>query len=95
MATKSYDHAVIYNGEFYPANTPIVVEDEEQKAAAPAEGEKENDGKGVTTAPDENTDGENKDAAPAEGEKEAEEKAVKANANKRTGRKPKAANTTD
>lgn len=23
MATKIFDHAVIYNGVFYPANTPI------------------------------------------------------------------------
>lgn len=28
MATKTYDHAVIYNGKFYPANTPIKVKEE-------------------------------------------------------------------
>ena len=26
--TKVYDHAVIYNGVFYPANTPIEVKEE-------------------------------------------------------------------
>ena len=31
MATKTYSHAVIYNGKFYPANTPIKVKDEPVK----------------------------------------------------------------
>lgn len=26
--TKVYDHAVIYNGVYYPANTPIEVKEE-------------------------------------------------------------------
>ena len=27
MAIKTYNHAVIYNGTFYPANSPIEVEE--------------------------------------------------------------------
>lgn len=30
--TKVYDHAVIYNGVLYPANTPIEVKEEKPKA---------------------------------------------------------------
>lgn len=30
---KIYDHAVIYNGIFYPANTPIEVKDEKPVVA--------------------------------------------------------------
>ncbi len=75
MATKSYDHAVIYNGEFYPANTPIVVEND-------------------VTTPEQANEGET-DVTIPEQANEGAEKAVKANANKRTGRKPKTANTTD
>jgi hypothetical protein len=30
---KTYDHAVIYNGVFYPANTPIDVEEEKAETA--------------------------------------------------------------
>lgn len=68
MATKTYDHAVIYNGKFYPANTPVpVAETTEEKV----------DISDTETVAEEAT----------------EEKAVKQNANKRTGRKPKAANT--
>lgn len=39
MACLSYDHAVIYNGVFYPANTPIPVTEEatEEKAVTPEE----------------------------------------------------------
>lgn len=67
MATKSYDHAVIYNGKFYPANTPVPVAE-------------------VTEEKVDNSDTETVAEV-------TEEKAVKQNANKRTGRKPKAANT--
>lgn len=28
MATKTYDHAVIWNGKIIPANTPIEVEEQ-------------------------------------------------------------------
>lgn len=28
MAKKTFDHAVIYNGKFYPANTPIDVKED-------------------------------------------------------------------
>lgn len=27
MAYKTFDHAVIYDGKFYPANTPVKVKD--------------------------------------------------------------------
>lgn len=69
MATKSYDHAVIYNGKFYPANTPVPVAEE---------------------ATEEKVDISDTEAV---AEEATEEKAVKQNANKRTGRKSKAANT--
>ena len=32
--TKTYPHAVIYNGVFYPANTPIEVVEKKQETAA-------------------------------------------------------------
>lgn len=32
--TKVYDHAVIYNGVLYPANTPIEVKEEKAKTEA-------------------------------------------------------------
>lgn len=31
MASKKFDHAVIYDGVFYYANTPIKVKDENEK----------------------------------------------------------------
>jgi hypothetical protein len=31
--TKTYDHAVIYGGKFYPANTPIEVKEEKPVVA--------------------------------------------------------------
>lgn len=30
MTTKTFPHAVIYKGVFYPANTPIKVQDEQK-----------------------------------------------------------------
>lgn len=32
MAIKKFDYAVIYNGKFYPANTPIEVKEPKKKA---------------------------------------------------------------
>ena len=32
MATKTFKHAVIYNGQFYPANTPVQVKDKPEKS---------------------------------------------------------------
>ena len=40
MAKITFDHAVIYNGTFYPPNTEIEVK-EPKKAAEPKEPEKE------------------------------------------------------
>ena len=40
MAKIKFDHAAIYNGELYPANTEIEVK-EPKKAAEPKEPEKE------------------------------------------------------
>ena len=28
MAKKTFDHAVIFNGKFYPANTPIEIKED-------------------------------------------------------------------
>lgn len=39
MATKVFDHAVIFNGVFYDANTPIEVE-EPEKDKEPTEAKK-------------------------------------------------------
>ncbi len=78
---KKYDYAVIYNGVFYPADTPIPVKSEEKKTAAPVEDEKAADGKAETPEAE---------AAPVEDEKKAEKKAVKTNANKGKGAKSKA-----
>lgn len=46
MAKKTFDHAVIYGGVFYPANTPIEIKDKKK-----SEGKKQTetpDGKEVT-----------------------------------------------
>lgn len=46
--TKVYDHAVIYDGVFYPANTPIEVKETTEKVAETPKKKKggvKNDGK--------------------------------------------------
>lgn len=35
MAIKTFSHAVVYNGKFYPANTPIKVRDVKSETPAP------------------------------------------------------------
>lgn len=75
--TKIFDHAVIYNGVFYPANTPI-----------PAVKEKTSE-TDVETPATEGADGKTEETVAPETEQEAGEKAGKANANKGKGRKPK------
>lgn len=37
MATKKFPYAVVYNGKFYPANTPIVDETEVKETSTPTE----------------------------------------------------------
>lgn len=43
MEIKTFDHAVIYNGTFYPANTPIKVADKEKEETPVKKGVKQND----------------------------------------------------
>ncbi len=40
MATKIYSHAVIFNGEFIPANTPIEVKEERSEVTDEVKEEK-------------------------------------------------------
>lgn len=42
METKTFTHAVIYNGVFYPANTPIKIKEEVKEEVKPR-GRKKND----------------------------------------------------
>ena len=70
---KKFAHAVIYNGKYYPANTPVPMEDEkpEAQAEAPEPEKVENDAE-----------------QKAQAEAPEPEKVTK-NGRKRTGRKPK------
>lgn len=43
--SKVYDHAVIYNGVFYPANTPIEVEEPKKSEKPEKKGGVKNDRK--------------------------------------------------
>ena len=45
---KTYDYAVIYNGKFYPANTPIEVKEEKvETPKKPQKGGVKNDSRTV------------------------------------------------
>ena len=79
---KTFDHATIYNGEYYAANTPIEVCEESPEASnneIPEKQEAQEETEIETEAEVE---------AGAETEAEVEEKAV-SNGRTRAGRKPK------
>lgn len=70
MATKSYDHAVIYNGKFYPSNTPITVENEgldvETEVTTPEQPNEGAEEKAVKANADKRTSGKSKTANTAD-----------------------------